>query len=277
MDLAGVAGRVDEGRLSAQDRADRSGQPLGDAEHHRIDLLHQLGGGHTLSDRGVEQAGAVAVHAHAGRVGGAGHGVHLIGGHRAAAGVVVGVLDTEQQRLGPRVGGDRPLHVLGGEHAPLGVHRGRLDREQRPSETVAVTGEHVRMRLVHGQRRPAAAGTGADLQVGDQGSAVAHAAARHVQGRFLAEPLGGHRLQPLDGRIVAEGVVAHLGGVHGLPHPIGGMGEGVAAQVHGRIGLHRIPPQASISISCTIRSCSGEKRGSRSPRATWINSSRSPT
>jgi len=47
---------------------------------------------------------------------------------------------------------------------------------------------------------------------------VALRARRHEEPRSLAEPLGGHRLEPAHGGILAEHVVADLGAGHGLAH-----------------------------------------------------------
>ena len=57
------------------------------------------------------------------------------------------------------------------------------------------------------------------------------------QAGFLAEQLGRALLEGVDGRVVAEDVVADLGLGHRPAHPGGGLGDGVAAQVdpgHGR-------------------------------------------
>ncbi|MCK7533860.1 MAG: hypothetical protein MZV63_23950 [Marinilabiliales bacterium] len=66
--------------------------------------------------------------------------------------------------------------------------------------------------------------------VREQRREVAHRAARDEHGGFLAGHLRGKRLQAIDRRIVAEHVVADLGGRHGLAHGRRGDGDRVASQ-----------------------------------------------
>ena len=71
----------------------------------------------------------------------------------------------------------------------------------------------------------------AALAVGEDGHQVAHGAAGHEEAGFLAEHLGSAFLEAVDGGVFAVDVVADLGASHGLPHGLGGLGDGVAAQV----------------------------------------------
>jgi hypothetical protein len=73
--------------------------------------------------------------------------------------------------------------------------------------------------------------------VGHLGDQVAHRARRDEDAGFLAEQLGRTLFEGVDGRVVAEHVVADLGLGHRPPHRRGGLRYGVAAQVdpgHGR-------------------------------------------
>ena len=61
---------------------------------------------------------------------------------------------------------------------------------------------------------------------------VAHRPADHQQGRLLAEPLGGHLLEPVDGGVLTEDVVAKLGMVNRLPHLRRGKSYSIAAKIN---------------------------------------------
>jgi len=63
---------------------------------------------------------------------------------------------------------------------------------------------------------------------------VAHGSAGHEEGGLLAEPLGGDLLEAVDGRVLAEDIVAQLGVGHGPAHLRAGHGEGVGAKVDDR-------------------------------------------
>ena len=77
-----------------------------------------------------------------------------------------------------------------------------MDAAQRPPAALFVD---VGVGLVAQDHLVAAAA------VRQQADQVAHGAGGDEQGRLFAQPVGGQRLQPLDGRVVAENVVAHLG------------------------------------------------------------------
>ena len=86
----------------------------------------------------------------------------------------------------------------------------------------------------------------AALQVRQLGDDVAHRAAGDEQASLLAQEVGGTLLEGVDGRVVTEHVVAHLGGGHRAPHRLGRLRDGVAAQVdetvgHGRASIGRGP------------------------------------
>jgi hypothetical protein len=77
----------------------------------------------------------------------------------------------------------------------------------------------------------------AALAVAHDRDEVALRAARHEQRRLLAEHRRDALLQRVDGRVVAEHVVAELGAHHRLAHRGRRAGDGVAAQVDDLHGL----------------------------------------
>ena len=151
----------------------------------------------------------------------------LVGdGERAAHRVGVRVLEDDQagHRLvgilgiaeGRRDGGrlDRPVGALGQR-----AHR-------RPYD------DGMAGRLVHdevaGGRRDHLLAAGEVGQLGDQ---VAHRARCHEEPGLHAEQLGGAILEGVDRGVVAEDVIAHLGGGHGAAHRRRRVGHSVGAQV----------------------------------------------
>ncbi len=60
--------------------------------------------------------------------------------------------------------------------------------------------------------------------LGQDAHQVAHRPAEQEQGRLLAQSLGGHGLQAVDGGVLAVDVVADLGPVHRLSHGPGSDG-----------------------------------------------------
>ncbi len=83
----------------------------------------------------------------------------------------------------------------------------------------------------------------APVQVGHLGDEVAHGARRDEEARLLPEQRGGALLERVDGRVVAEDVVADLRLRHRAPHGGSGVGDGVRAQVdpwHGPARISRL-------------------------------------
>jgi hypothetical protein len=60
---------------------------------------------------------------------------------------------------------------------------------------------------------------------------VRHRARRHVEGGGGAGRVRGELLQPVDGRVLAVAVVAHLGGGHREPHRFGRRRDGVGSKI----------------------------------------------
>lgn len=64
------------------------------------------------------------------------------------------------------------------------------------------------------------------------GDKIGHGAAGHEQCRFLAQALGGHRLQTVDCRILAEDIIAQGGLAHRLPHSGCRQCNRITSQIH---------------------------------------------
>ncbi len=60
---------------------------------------------------------------------------------------------------------------------------------------------------------------------------IAHRAGRHVNGRFLSQHVGDTFFKPPNSWIVAEDVVAHVGGRHSGAHAGRGARDSIAAEV----------------------------------------------
>ena len=141
----------------------------------------------------------------------------------------------------------------------VGLDR-RLDRRRRQRAVGLVL---ERLRLDAAERRRAAAFPAVGVRhLADDvlvaAAAVAHdrdqvalRAAGHEERRFLAEQRGDPLLQRVDGRIVAEDVVADLGRGHRRAHRRRRPRHGVAAQVdHARMDRHRAASRKFFSIAC---------------------------
>ena len=213
--------------LGAHDhRAHRTAQGLGEAETDVVHVAGQFLGRDFQGHGGVEDAGAVQVHRHAGLVGHVADGLGVGGGYHHAAAPVVGVLQTDHGggwKMGVALVPDGPGHVIGVD-AALGVvgHQAGLGPGQRGLSPAFVP-EHVGL-VSHDDLV-------ASVAVGQGGDEVAHGAAGGQQAGLLAQHGGGPFLKFVDGRVLAENVVAHLGPGHGPAHLVGGFGDRVAAQV----------------------------------------------
>ena len=224
--LAGPAGAPDEVALADEDRADRAGQPLRQAERDGVGRSGQVAGRDALGHHRVEEAGAVDVQRNSPLVGDRGDARGVIRAERLAHRMAVRVLDRDQagdrlmgvQWVAERLG---DLDRIEGPVGPLpeGPNRGADDH--------GVAGRLVLddMALRGGDRLLAA---GEVSQLGDE---VALGAGGHEQAGLLAEQLGRALLEGDHGRVVAEHVVADLGRRHRPAHRVGRPGHGVGAQV----------------------------------------------
>ena len=177
-------------------------------------------------DRRVQQARAVEVGGDAVLARRGADAPQLGGVPDHAPGAVLGVLDLDERRrredeVAARL--DRRDQLGGGEEPA------RPDLREL----------HARVRgagaglVPHGVRLATdddlVAGVGQELQR----ELVGHVAGRNPQGGLLAEQRGDDVLQEVDGGVLAELIVADRRGRHGGAHRVGGLGDGVRAQVDG--------------------------------------------
>ena len=145
---------------------------------------------------------------------------------RLVAGVAVGVLDRDE--AGHRLVGVRRV-------AERGRDLVRVERAVRPIaelEDARAHDDRVTGRLVPDD---VALGAGDHLaaarHVGHQRHEVAHRPRRDEQAGLLAEQLRRPLLERVDRRVLAEDVVADLGGGHRAAHLGGRAGDGVGAEI----------------------------------------------
>ena len=224
--LAPSMGLFDEIFGAHQHRTHRAAQGLGQAEADIVHVAGQFLGRDLQGHGGVEDARAVQVHRHAGLMGHVADGLGVGGGHHHAAAPVMGVLKAEHGgggEMGVALGPDGAGHVVWVD-AALGVvgHQAGLGSGQGGLSPAFVP-EHVGL-VAHDDLV-------APVAVGQSGDEVAHGAAGGQQAGFLAQHGGGPLLQLINGRVLAENVVAHLGLGHGPAHLAGGFGDCVAAQI----------------------------------------------
>ena len=177
-----------------------------------------------MRHRGVEDAGAVQVHGHAGGMGGRRQRGDLLGGAAGAPVAIVRVLDADEAGDGQVdiAGADGVAHLGRGEEATLGDERAGLQPAQS-RRAAHLRAEHV------------AIGVEEDLLAGlglrEDGNEVALGPGSHEESGLLPRPPGRQRLEALDGGIFLPHVVADLGLRHGLAHRRAGERERVRSQL----------------------------------------------
>ena len=170
--------------------------------------------------------------------------------HRAEA-AVGGVLDRDQPRARriAAVGiAQRGLDLVGGEHAVGAVEH--ADHDARIGGRAAGLG-------VDDVGGPVGDHLVAQPAMDADGGLVAHGAARHEDGVFLAEDLADPVAQPVDGGVLVLLLVAHFGLGHGFPHAGRRLGLGVAVEIDEPI-LHGVlcspaPPYRRVAHRATRR------------------------
>ena len=155
----------------------------------------------------------------------AGCPLHVVCAQGTAITAVVGVFKHQQPAAGKVdiIGAHRRFDVLQVNGAVRSVgHRARVNPADGRRSALFVV---KNMGLVPENHLVAPAAVN---QLTDQ---VGHGAAGHQQGRRFARPFGRHFLQAFHGGVFAINVVSDFGFGHGFSHPLGGRGDGVAAQI----------------------------------------------
>ena len=217
----------DEVRAAAEHGAGRCAKALGEADRHRVAMPCQHRGVYSQRHGGVEQAGAVHVQTQAVAVG-QGADVGQVAGRDGFA--ALRVLDADEVRLGEVVVGrlDRGLDGSQGQRAiRLEGQRLRLNAAEHCR---AAALETVGVRLLAGDVLVAAPA------VRQQRRKVGLGAAGHEQASLETKLPRTLAFKPVDRRIFAVDVVAHLGAGHRGAHRRRGLGDGVRTQVDGQRG-----------------------------------------
>jgi hypothetical protein len=232
--LPGPPSPSDERSIADDDRPDRAAERLRQAERDRIGGVREVASCDPvipLRDDGVPEASAVDMERHP--VPPSDRGDLALVRRRQRSGHRMGMCVLEGHQAGERL--VRVVRV-----AERLLDRAEIERAVRSvfecpgarADDHRVTGCLVDDEVV---RLP-----GDDLlaaaEVGHQGHEIAHGAGGDEEARLLAEEVGGTLLELVDGRVVAEHVVAELGRRHGPAHRLGRAGDGVAAEVDRALG-----------------------------------------
>ncbi len=229
-------------------------QPLREAEGDRVGGRGQRSRFDAQRDGGVEEPGAVDVQGHAAIVGDGRDALQVRDRQWLAPGVGVRVLQHDQP-------GDGLVDVrrvakggldLGRVQGPVGTLAQGADR--RPHDD-GVAARLVQDRVGH----LAGDGLVATGKVRHQRDQVAHRAARHEQAGLLAQERGGTGLELVDRGVVTEDVVADPGSGHRAAHGVGGVGDGVGAEIdhggHGRASIARVARSGLPRSWACARTC----------------------
>ena len=222
--LADAASLRDEIARADEGRADRSAQAFAVADRQRVEAAGPVAARNAGGDDRVPEPGPVEVHREALAASPFGDRLALRQWIDRAAAAVVRVLQADEpgRRQVDVVAMLLAFELADVEDAVRAVERsaGDAGEDRRAAglvlEDVAI---EIAEKLV--------AGTGVDAH----GDLVRHRPRRHEEGRLLAEELGRAAFELADGRVLAEDVVADLGGGHGGPHAGRRPGDGIAAQI----------------------------------------------
>ena len=215
---------------AADERPDRRRQAFRQAQLDRRHVARPVGDRTRCRDGGVEEPRAVEVDRQAVLGGDGGHLGEVPRRNDPAAAAVVRVL--EANHAGPRV---VVVVVVVGRQVdgrPQRIQRQRaVARGPDGAEHQASESRRPAVLVVIDVRFVAEDDVAASPAMCEQRGEVAHRAARHEDGGVLARHLRGQRLQAIDRRVVAEHVIANLGGRHGLTHGRRGNGDRITSQI----------------------------------------------
>ena len=201
-------------------------EPIAEADGHAVEAPQQLARGATTGHGRIEQASAVKVRGQAPCMS-PGGGVMDIGGIQDLS--APGVFQAQQT-------GTREVGIVGFD--------GRFDVGPFDSSVWSL-GQGLRLNAAQNGRTATFPSIGvghladdvfiAPVAVRHERTQIALRAAGHEQGRLKSQVRRDALLQPVDGGIVPEHIVAHFRAQHGLAHGRGRAGDRVASQVdHGR-------------------------------------------
>ena len=223
--FAEAAGALDDVARAAEGGADGCAEAFGEADADGVEGGGVFEFGDAGGGCGVPETSAVEVEFEA-VVSGDGFDLPELGdGPDGAAAAVVGIFDADD---------------LGGREVLIG--RAESGLEVCCGEDSADAGETAAGET--GQCSGAACfvvvdvGVGVDEDLvagvceGAEGELIGHGARGSEEGGFLAEQFGDTSFEEFDGGVVAEDIVADGGGGHDGPHGLGGLRDGVAAEIN---------------------------------------------
>src|SRR6267378_827739 len=250
---------VDERARAGHGRADRRAEALGEIDPRRVERRREVAGGHAAGDDGVHEPRPVEmrrqpVPARRRR--------DLVDArerpHRAAAEIA--------RLLHPQEPAPREVAI---RRPHRGLHRRRVVLAARPVDRAHVdAGQRAgpaRLEVDRVRRR-----VRDDLLAGPrvhaQRDLVAHGAGRQEHRGVLAEQLGHHLAEQVDGRVLQLLLVAHLRLAHDTAHVGGGPRDGVAIEVdvdpHAQAFRHMAFAASKTDCSVgTVRSSSTGENG----------------
>ena len=223
--FAEAAGALDDVARAAEGGADGCAEAFGEADADGVEWGGVFEFGDAGGGRGVPEPSAVEVEFEAVVSGDGFDFPELSDGPDGAAAAVVGIFDADD---------------LGGREVLIG--RAESGLEVCCGEDSADAGETAAGET--GQCSGAACfvvvdvGVGVDEDLvagvceGAEGELIGHGARGSEEGGFLAEQFGDTSFEEFDGGVVAEDIVADGGGGHDGPHGLGGLRDGVAAEIN---------------------------------------------
>jgi len=229
--LPDPAGPSDEFPASADHGSDRRGEPLREADVHRVGPARQFANVHTQCDGGVEDPGAVEVNGDPPFLCSGHDGRGVFGGEGGAVAAVVRVFQTNQTCVGK-------VDVLGtdGGFDLLQTHRSVRLIGDDVGEDAAQRGHPARL-VQENVRAVSQDDLLAAGAVGENAGEIPHRAADDQERRFHSEEVCGYGFEAVDRGVLGEDVIAEIGLENGPAHLGGGQGHGIAAQIdHGHFG-----------------------------------------
>ncbi len=228
---------------SGEGRTDRGAETLAETDAYGVEMPGPLGGRRARGHDGVEQPSAVQVGRQPMSVGPSAHFGDA--GQRLDSPGAAIVRDLEGQHAGVglmfAIGANQAGQLIEPQQAKVA-----FDRLDRDSAQLGISGllvvENVAARLAQKFIARPAMQPDANL--------IRHRARRDQQRSLLAEELGQAGLEPQDGGVFVENVVADFRGGHCGPHAGGRLGERVAAKIQGAMcGRHGLAGRLSWGFS----------------------------